>query len=423
MRLILVITIFNFVASLNNAMAFDLFDAVKQGLENSKQFKIESLKLKAALNNQKSYMSEFLPNIELSYQIGEKQNIRSDNTGSHEFQTEKTNSLSITQPIFNGFKSVTNIKKGKAEYKAQFYQLENYKRELILEMIRIYLENSEYQKIKNLIQENHQYYWSILDAEKAKGTLTSMAEIIDHNIGFINNKNELNDIENKIAKARFEYETIIGEYPETITSFTPLNVTIDENTIANKLSDNPLVQQKYFELQTNELEYKKTIGNFAPTIQLSANQSKQVNLVYLDGGDLEAKTITLDLTVPLFQKGNEFFALKEARYNKGISEEEYFLTKLDIEKQINITLREYNYARENATSSINIYNLISQKYNKNYQSYKIKTISKTELLISKIDRNKALIKSYEANIKLAIAYFKLILLTENFEDVEVLYAS
>jgi len=396
---------------------------VEQGLENSKQFKIESLKLKAALNNQKAYMSDFLPNIELSYQIGEKQDIRSDNSGSDEFQTEKTNSLSITQPIFNGFKSVANIKKGEAEYKAQFYQLENYKRELILEIIRIYLENSEYKKIETLINKNHQYYWSILDAEKAKGALTSMAEIIDHNIGFINNKNELKDIENKIAKARFEYETIIGDYPENMISFTPLEETIDTNAIANKLIDNPIIQQKYFELQINEQEYKKTFGNFAPTIELSASQTKQENLVYLDGGNLETKAITLDVKVPLFQKGNEFFAMKEARYNKTISEEEYSLTKLDIEKQINIALKEYNYAKENAVSNSKIHKLLSKKYNKNYQSYKIKTIGKTELLTSRIERNKALIKTYEANIKLTIAYFKLMLLTDNFEDLEVLYAS
>lgn len=403
----------------NALYANNLAGAIESGLQNSREYIIELHKLKSAKNTQNSAIAEFLPEVSLSYQVGEKQNIRSDNTGLEGFKTETTNTLSITQPIFNGLKGVTNIKKVKAEYLAQKSALEYFKRGLILEIIGIYIENSEYEKILRLTEINNNYYQRILASIKSKGSLTSENEIIDYKVGYINSKSELEDIKNKLAHAKFAYENIIANRPENLEPHSPaiLNATLAD--ILNKVTDNPFVKQKHYELIALKHEHKKQVGNFSPSVNLSASQSKQENLVYLNGGDLETKSITLDFKIPLFQKGNEYFSVKESRYNLEISKEEYALTVKEIEKQIKGAYKEYQYAKNIHDSSIKIYALVKQKLNRSEYSYNIKALDLISLLNIKIERNKAKIRRYEANIELSKAYYKLMLLTNKLQEINI----
>ena len=70
LKYIFTITIF----LLPNALcANNLAGAIENGLKNSREYIIETHRLNSAKNNQRSGVSEFLPNVELSYQIGEKQ--------------------------------------------------------------------------------------------------------------------------------------------------------------------------------------------------------------------------------------------------------------------------------------------------------------------------------------------------------------
>ena len=397
----------------NNALAISLDEAIDLGLKNSKEYKIEKYYLESAKNNQKSAMSEFLPELSFSYKTGKKQNIRSDDSGSDKFRAERDNSLSLTQPVFNGMRGVASLKKGRAEYMAQKFKLENFTRELTVKIINSYLENLKLDKSVKLAKTNVSYYKKILNKTKLKGSLTSENEIIDNKIGYYNAKRDLEELENKLIQESLEYENLIGVKPQNLEPIK-IQMTISklEDLLEGK-SANPAVMQKHHEVNSFKQAYRKEVGNLAPKVNISANYSKQENLVYLGGGDLESKAIFLEIKVPLFQKGSEYFAIKKAKYDLEIKQEEFHLTAKEIEKKINQAFKNYHYAKQSYDQNLNIFRLSKEKLQRNEQSYALQAVSIILLLQVKIAKNEAELKFLQAESNLYSAYYQLKLLTTN----------
>tara|TARA_Y100000389_G_C17459008_1_gene520268 strand:+ start:1461 stop:2744 length:1284 start_codon:yes stop_codon:yes gene_type:complete len=401
---------------LNNAFAINLHQAIDLTLSNSKKYKIEKLQLKSAKNNQKTAISEFLPDISANIQRGKKQNIRSDGSGNEDFLIEETNSLSLTQPIFNGMRGIAGIKQGKFEYLAQKYRLENSKRELILEIVTNYFEIITLEKNLKLLNDNANYYRQILNKTKSKGRLTSQNEIIDNKIGYYNAKRDLEDLTNKLNQAKLEFENLTGGKPENLENIDIKLPNIILDNLLNKKDQNPEILQKQNELNAIKQVYRKEIGNLSPKVNITANYSKQENLVYLDGGDLESKSISLDVKIPLFKKGSEYFGIKKAKYDLRIKKEEFHLTSLEIKKKISQSFKEYNSNKRIYEDSTNILSLSRQKLKRNQRSYNLRAISLINLLQIKIEKNNSAIKFYDAKNNLYKSYYKLKLLTEALEN-------
>ena len=411
---IIKITIIIYLLFSNSVFAANLEDAIDLTLSNSKKYKIEKLQLKSAKNNQKTAISEFLPDILANIQRGKKQNIRSDGSGTDDFLTEQTNSLSLTQPVFNGMRGISSIKQGKFEYLAQKYQLENFKRELILEIASIYFEIMTLEKNLKLTKDNVSYYRQILNKTKSKGSLTSENEIIDNKIAYVNAQRDSEDLTNKLNQAKLEYQNLTGEKGVNIENIDLKLPNIILDDLLKGKSQNPEIKQRQNELNALKQAYRKEIGNLSPKVNITANYSKQENLVYLDGGDLESKSVYLDVKIPLFQKGNEYFGIKKAKYDLRIKKEEFNLTNQDIEKKIKQYFKEYNSNKKIYEDSVNILSLARAKLKRNQRSYNLRALSLIKLLQIKIEKNNLAIKFYEAKNNLYQTYYKLKLLTQDF---------
>lgn len=397
-----------------NATTLD--EAINLGLNNSKTYKIEKYYLKSAQNNKNNAISEFLPDISLSYQNGRKQNIRSDGAGTQDFLVERSNTLSFTQPIFDGMRGVAALKQGESQFLAQKFKLENFKRELTLKIINNYFENLKLRQIKQLVAKNVKNYQLILAKIASKSLLVSENDIIDSKIGYYNAKKYLEEVKNNLKQAEIEYEILTGQKADNLIELeAKLKPLILENILQNKAL-NPSLIQKGHEVKAYKQAYKKEIGNLSPKVNLSANYSKQQNLVYLDGGDLENKSVFIEVKIPLFQKGVEYFGIKKAKYDLEIKKEEQQLTLLEVEKNIKQSFSQYDYAKKNYDQIKKLFNLSKAKLYRNYKSYNIKAISLIDLLRIKITRNEAAIKFYEAKANLYQSYYKLLLITQDYQS-------
>ena len=400
----------------SNALAITLDEAIDLGLENSKEYKIEQYYLDSAKNNKKSGMSEFLPEISFSYQTGKKQNVRSDGSGLDSFRAERANTLSLSQPIFNGMRGISTLKKGEAEYLAQKFKLEIFKRELILKIINSYIENLKFEKVAKLARDNLTYYQKILSQVKSKGSLVSENEIIDNKIGYYNAKRDLEELENNLVQINLEYENLTGAKPQNLENIKDEMPLADLEDLLQDMSINPEIMQKQQEVNSFKQAYWQELGNLSPKVNISASYSDQENLVYLDGGDLASKSVFLEVKVPIFQKGNEYFGIKKAKYALKIKQQEFDLTVTEVEKKFNQAFQNYHYAKKSYEQIFDIFNLSKQKLAKNQKSYNLKALSVISLLKAKIERNEAEIRFHEAKANLYTTYYKLKLLTSGFNN-------
>ena len=115
---LIILSIFYF----SNSYSITLNQAVEIGLQNSHEYIMELNRLKAAENANKSNISAYLPNISLNYQTGIKQDIRGDSDSNDDFGNETSENISLSQPIFNGFKSINNSNKSEFEFLAARFE-------------------------------------------------------------------------------------------------------------------------------------------------------------------------------------------------------------------------------------------------------------------------------------------------------------
>jgi outer membrane protein len=405
---LIILSIFYF----SNSYSITLNQAVEIGLQNSHEYIMELNRLKAAENANKSNISAYLPNISLNYQTGIKQDIRGDSDSNDDFGNETSENISLSQPIFNGFKSINNSNKSEFEFLAASKAFEYFERDLIYRIIESYIELQKWQKVKFFTKQNLNNYYVILKQIKSKASYGSNNELIDYKINFALAKQELRLIEKHLFDAELEFQNLVSsDFNELSDPDIELH-HLELNLLLKDINSNPEAMQKHYEYLALLAENKILTGELLPKISLEASHTKQSNVVYLNGEDLETKSILLDVKIPLFNQGSRFFNIKEGRYNANIKAQEYELTLAKIKKEISSKYKEYNLHYNDYNQVFKIHKLIANKLAKNQKSYNLNLLDKVSLLKLKIDKNEAEIKFIESDSNLYKAYFKIKTLTE-----------
>ena len=107
-----------------------------------KQIKANQLLMKENVN---AFLSEFYPSINFSASVQKLQSDTKDNF-KFEYDSFKNNSsisLNVSLPLFDGFGSSARVMKARADAKKAKYQVDDLKKQLLLELKNIYLDLNE----------------------------------------------------------------------------------------------------------------------------------------------------------------------------------------------------------------------------------------------------------------------------------------
>ncbi len=305
-----------------------------------------NLKLNAERKNQKSIKeninisrSEFLPSVSLSSNKSSSQSKNKTNkAGSNLNDTnldQETNTISVDQKIFQGFKGINSFKKSELEVRQADLKLKQVEQKTILDTIAAYFDlifktkNEEF-NLSNVTLFERQVDSDNARLQKGEITLTDLAQsessLAGANADLIKAKTEL--LASKTNLKRITSK----EAPKAINLNEKVNIdlplVLEEALRVAKLNNTDLLISRIeYEIAKRELNIEKARLSPSASINYSKSENKDYSLTI---DELDEETIKATLSWPIIKGGENVSSIKKSSLKKQRS---YLLSK-DEEKNI-----------------------------------------------------------------------------------------
>ena len=298
---------------------------LKRSIENNLQLNAERKKFESAKQSKNISRSEFLPSITLT---GDQSSVTSKNrvnqSGNSLSDTNldtETQSISLEQKIFSGFKGVNTFKKTELETKKANLELKDVEQQTILDTASAYFDlifqsKNERFNILNVNLFERQVESDSARLQKGEITLTDLAQsessLAGANANLIKAKTELLASKTNFQRVTREKVPNIQNLEEKINLNLPdsLNSSLELSNI-NNLSF--LIAKLNYEISMKELKIERSRLSPTASIEVSKTESKDFSST-IDQTDDEKVKATI--TWPIIKGGENFSSIKKSSYEK-----------------------------------------------------------------------------------------------------------
>jgi len=280
------------------------------------QIKSQRAQLRAADEEVSRAKSGYRPRIQgeavHSYQnISSRPSLPSDGV-----RYPRSYSISLSQPLFRGFRTMNSVEAAKAAVEAGREDLRNTAQQVLLDAVTQYMNVLRDQSIVRLRQNNVEFLTEQLQAtrdrfEVGEVTRTDVAQSEAARAGAIS---ELNLAKANLQTSRAAYERVIGNPPSRLQTPQPVERLLPRSLSAARQAGeqrNPQILAGLFRVKSAEFDTKTIKGELLPEVQLEASYEKSFDT----GGAQERDTTTITgrMTVPIYQAGEVSARIRQSQ--------------------------------------------------------------------------------------------------------------
>ncbi len=298
---------------------------INKAFENNLQLNAERKNLESAKQSRNISRSEFLPSVTISRdQTSTTSTNRTDQSGSNLTDTNldsESQSISIEQTLFSGFKGFNTFKKTELEIKKASLKLKQMEQQTILDTVfayfdLIYKSKNEEFNISNVNLFERQVESDNARLQKGEITLTDLAQsessLSGANANLIKATTEL-----QVSKTNFERAT-----RENIPNFKNLNENIildlpnslNTSLELSKLNNiNLLVAKLDYEIAIKELNIEKARLSPSASIKISKTENQDLSSTIDEKDD---ETVKATITWPIIKGGENISSIKKSTLEK-----------------------------------------------------------------------------------------------------------
>jgi outer membrane protein TolC len=404
---------------LKPANAVSLSDAIDSAKSNNRNIKLEQLKLKSTKTLKTQAIAEFLPNVKASVQYGNRNSFYQGQTYDRSTK-QRIDELTLEQPLFDGLHSVSKYREADYKIKSGSAKTSDKIQEISFAAVEVYCNLYRFQELVKLHQENKDLakkFLSLVQRRKDVRIIDN-SDIIKFNYETSVAAEKYLDALNRLNKAKFDYQNIVGELHENLAKPIISTDELAKNDVSNEQfnreqileavqKNNLNIKSYHLNYLASKAAYNAEKSNFLPKVSLSASSSKQTNVVYLNNQDLNSKSLFVNVTVPIFQKGLEFANLSKAGYDKDAALEEFKITREAIAKEVNKALEEYRFYFELNKSNQKLAELSQKRAAILGKRFDAKVEDPIEVIRAKIEANERKINYIDSQMDLVIAHHKI----------------
>jgi outer membrane protein TolC len=404
-----IVTLFLFFIVFEQAFATNLRDAIDSAQANNRNIKLEQIKLNSIKTEKTKAIAEFLPNISANISHGQRNSFYQ---GQSYDRSTKQNSeeIKIEQPIFDGLHSISKYREANYKIKSSSARNQNKIQEISFATVQSYCNLFRYQELLKIRKENKELGKNFFNLVKRRKEVRIIdnADIIKFSYETSLTDEKYLDALNRLNKAKFDYQNLVGELNENLVKPEILVEEFDKNKILElALANNHNIKSYHYNYLANKAALNAEKANFLPKISIVASASKQDKVVYLNNQDLNSKSVFVNVAIPIFQKGFEYANTSKARYDRDIAKEEYEISKDDISKEINQAFEEYNFFFEINKTNKKLFEMSIKRAEIFKKRLKSKIEDPVEAIRAYIEANDRKINYIDSEIDLVIAQYKI----------------
>lgn len=283
--------------------------------ENHPALKAKREELKAIDEGVSQAISGFRPTVSANLSKG-KTDGETNSSNWNSYDT-KTSSLTATQPIFNGGGTLASFYAAKDKMKAERADLSALEQQTLYDAVVAYTDVVEKTAMLELNQKNTDVLRKQLEATKAKfdaGMLT-ITDTAQAQSRFAAAQSSERQSLGDLAVTRATFQRVIGYDAPSKVSLPPIPAGIPENiSQANEIAreNSPILESAKRNEKAAENNIYVNGATILPSVYLQGamSDSKGVSPAVIQQ---KSNSITLNLSVPLYQSGAEWSRLRAAK--------------------------------------------------------------------------------------------------------------
>lgn len=255
---------------------------------------------------------------------------RSDTSGSSGNDvTTKSASASITQPLFRGFRTRNSVRAADSQVLAQRERLRASEQQILQQVVTAYMDVVRDEAVLRLNQNQVEVLQRHLDANRDRfevGELTR-TDVAQSEARLSSAISDRTAAEAALTASREAYRRVVGQLPGTLEA-SPALPTLPptaEEAIAIAVENSPTLLAARYAEQAQRYTVAVNKGSVLPSVSASAGVTWRDNGASRGGIDSDfpgtvfssrdrtTTSIGATLTVPLYQSGSEYAAVRRAQ--------------------------------------------------------------------------------------------------------------
>ncbi len=241
-----------------------------------------------------------------------------ESRGTTTSKTETTAySVTLTQPVFRGFRTINTLRQAEAEVLAGREDLRTTEQDIFLQTVTAYMDVVRDQAIVRLRQNNVKVLTKQLRATKdrfqvGEVTKTDVAQATARQSGSIS---QLSLAKANLASSRAVYQRLVGKIPGRLRAPNGLSKYIPKSMrVALEIGDaeHPEILAAGYREQSAKHVVKTILGELLPEVNFDATYAESHSSL----SDSESSTLTARASMPIYQGGSISARVRQAKQTR-----------------------------------------------------------------------------------------------------------
>ncbi len=303
--------------------ADSLEDALVQTYESNPTLLAQRAQLRATDEGIAQAVSNWRPTVTVTGTYGSN-DVRTD-VGPAPTPAGVTNdpfsgSITASQNIFRGFRSFNELAQARANVRAGRAALHSTEQQVLLSAITAYLDVIRDEAVVRLRQNNVSVLERQLEASQDRFDLgdATRTDVAQSEARLSLARSNLTSAEAQLTVSRSAYQRIVGMPPVDLQDpdGLPAHPADEATAIASALANNPTLQAAIESENASRRAVDVAMGALLPSVRVDGSFSHSENAGGFDTQS-DSASVTGVLTVPLYQSGAEYSAIRAARQSNS----------------------------------------------------------------------------------------------------------
>ena len=295
----------------------DLRQSLEKLYETNPELRYERELLKSKDELMPQALSEFRPKISGYYKKGKVDtNSQGFNIAQDNLRTETYKGVKLTQPIFDGGSSLSNIKEAKNKIISHRFLLKQKEQDIFLNSIKIYADLATEQTNLFLKKKNFEVLKKRLELTKEQFDIgeVTLTDVSIAEARYLLAQSELIESEKNVNTLSAKFSYIFGDNPnkpDIILDYKQIN--LDESLIEkSSQKNNPRLNDIKYQIKSIQNEIDKLKRKRLPSVKLEGEAYINEGYFKFDS-KREVLSAFATIDIPLYQSGAASSKIRETR--------------------------------------------------------------------------------------------------------------
>lgn len=290
-----------------------LADALASAYTDNPSLNAQRASLRATDENVPQALSGYRPTVSAGASIGAT--TFSNSLGTFNYQPKGV-SLTVTQPLFTGFRTTNGVRAAESAVLAAREVLRDTEQQTLLSAVEAFMNLVEAQATLNLQKQNLDFLGQQVKAAQdrlnvGEGTKTDVAQT---NSSLAAGQAAYDAAVAQLNNAVAVYEQVIGHKPRALGAARPVENLLSKNlnaALADAMTNHPSILASNYNIDISEYNVKVAEGALLPTVALQGSLSHDEGGAPTSNGN--SASAVASLSVPLYSGGDSASKVRQAK--------------------------------------------------------------------------------------------------------------